>query len=44
MFSSAFAPSSMVWVTYWIFNIPVRIDALGLFVFFATFFEYNCTQ
>ena len=32
---------SMVWVTNWFFNLPLRVDALVLFVFFATFFEYN---
>ena len=31
----------MVLETQWFFNIPLKISPLLLFVFFATFFEYN---
>ena len=31
----------MLLETHWFFNIPLKVSSLLLFVFFATFFEYN---
>jgi len=37
----ALCAACMLLETYWFFNIPLKISTLLLFVFFATFFEYN---